>query len=192
MTLQFDDVTVKTIYRLSHKLLGNFSAAFEILGTFCDFRQLLKLLASFGLNYFLLFLRHLLAIEKKGQLNSTGLYYWVSVWTPGLAQLPMPAWCCAPVHEVSGITWSIFQNGGQQCLAGKNVQMKGRSIQLLNLSSINQWSFVKKEKKEKENTNKTNFKRKKIITIITIIIIIIIIIITYVGSFLVIHRQSCG
>ena len=50
--------------RLSHKLLGNFSAAFEILGPFCDFRQLLKFLASFDLNYFLLFLRHLLAIEK--------------------------------------------------------------------------------------------------------------------------------
>ena len=51
--------------RQSHKLLGNFSAAFEILGNFCDFRPLLKFLASFGLNYFLFFLRHLLAIEKK-------------------------------------------------------------------------------------------------------------------------------
>ena len=117
-------------------MLGNFSTAFEILGTFCDFRQLFY------------FLRHLLAIGKKRQLNSTGLYYWVSVWTPGLAQLPMPAWCCTPVHEVSGITWSVFQNGAQQCSAGKNVQMKGRSIQLLNLSSINQWSFVKKGKYE--------------------------------------------
>ena len=38
---------------------GNFLAAFEIFG------QISKFLASFGLNFFLLFLRHLLAIEKK-------------------------------------------------------------------------------------------------------------------------------
>ena len=107
--------------RLSHKLLGNFSAAFKILGNFCDFRQLLKFLASFGLNYFFTFFATFISYRKKRHLKSTGLYYWVSVWTPGLAQLPMPAWCCTPVHEVSGITWSVLQNGGQQCPAGKNV-----------------------------------------------------------------------
>ena len=33
--------------RLSHKLLSYFSASFEIFGNFCDFRQLLKFLATF-------------------------------------------------------------------------------------------------------------------------------------------------
>ena len=38
----------------NHKLLGNFSATFENLGTFCDFRQLLlvKFSASFDLTKF--------------------------------------------------------------------------------------------------------------------------------------------
>ena len=41
----------------NHKLLGNFSATFENLGTFCDFRQLLlvKFSASFDFNYFFTF-----------------------------------------------------------------------------------------------------------------------------------------
>ena len=38
--------------RLSHKLLGNFPAAFEILGNFCHLRQLLKFSASFDLIFF--------------------------------------------------------------------------------------------------------------------------------------------
>ena len=123
---------------LSHKLLGNFPAAFEILGNFCHLRQLLKFSASFDLMCFFTFLRQFLAFERNvSSVKLCYLYYWVSVWTPGLAQLPMPAWCYTPVHEVNGITWSVFQDGGQHFPTGKNVQMKARLIQLLNLSSIN-------------------------------------------------------
>ena len=42
--------------RLSHKLLGNFSATFVIFGNFCDFRQFLKFLATFD------FIKHFLLI----------------------------------------------------------------------------------------------------------------------------------
>ena len=35
--------------------------------------------------------------------------YCVSVWTPGLVQLPMRAYCCTPAQEVSGITWHVFK-----------------------------------------------------------------------------------
>ena len=114
-------------------------------------------------------------VKTKGR--SIQLLNRVSVWTPGLAQLPMLAWCCTPVNKVTGITWSVLQNDGQQCPAGKNVPMKGRSIQLLNLSSINQWSFVKKKKirikptytVHDRNRNKTTFKRKQIIILLIVI-----------------------
>ena len=67
----------------NHKLLGNFSATFENLGTFCDFRQLLlvKFSASFDFNYFFTFFFDIYQLWKKNkqtnkrQLNSTGLYY---------------------------------------------------------------------------------------------------------------------
>ena len=133
--------------RLCHKLLGNFSTAFWDFGQLLRFSATFKILGKFWFKLFFTFFATFISYRKKRQLTSTGLYYWVSVWTPGLAQLPMPAWCCTPVHEVSGITWSVFQNGAQQCSAGKNLQMKGRSIQLLNLSLINQWSCVKKKRK---------------------------------------------
>ena len=51
-----------------------------------------------------------ISFRKKRQLNSTGLYYCVSVWTPGLAQLSMPAF--TPFREFSGITGHVFQDGG--------------------------------------------------------------------------------
>ena len=70
--------------------------------------------------------------------------------TPGLAQLPMP--CSLVLHACP---WSkryhmIHVSKWRTTMSSwKNVHMKGESIQLLNLSSINQWSFVKKKKKKK-------------------------------------------
>ena len=51
----------------NHKLLGNFSATFENLGTFCDFRQLLlvKFSASFDFNYFFTFFSTFISFGKK-------------------------------------------------------------------------------------------------------------------------------
>ena len=52
---------------------SNFSAAFEILGNFCDLPQLLKFSASFEsilLLFFFTFLRHFLAFEEtSAELN---------------------------------------------------------------------------------------------------------------------------
>ena len=76
----------------------------QLFGSFWDFGQLLrfsatfKILGKFWFKLFFTFFATFISYRKKRQLNSTGLYHWVSVWTPGLAQLPMPAWCCTPVH----------------------------------------------------------------------------------------------
>ena len=66
------------------------------------FRQLLRFFSV--LRLFFPFFSTFFSFRKRSQLKSTGLNYCVSVWTPRLAQLPMPAWCCTPVHEVSGNT----------------------------------------------------------------------------------------
>ena len=75
--------------------------------------------------------------------------------TPGLAQLPMP--CSLVLHACP---WSkryhmIHVSKWRTTMSSwKNVHMKGESIQLLNLSSINQWSFVKKKKNNNNNNSK--------------------------------------
>jgi len=42
------DICVKPMIRLSHKLLGNFSATFEVFGNFLEFWQLLEFSATLG------------------------------------------------------------------------------------------------------------------------------------------------
>ena len=66
------------------------------------FRKLLRFFRV--LRLFFPFFSTFFSFRKRSQLKSTGLNYCVSVWTLRLAQLPMPAWCCTPVHEVSGNT----------------------------------------------------------------------------------------
>ena len=74
----------------------------QLFGSFWDFGQLLrflavfKILGKFWLKLFFTFFATFISYRKKGHLKSTGLYYWVSVWTPGLAQLPMP--CSLVLH----------------------------------------------------------------------------------------------
>ena len=61
---------------LGARELGLASATFEIFGNFCDFRQLLKFLATFDFFaiFKLFFFATFITFGKESQLNSTGLY----------------------------------------------------------------------------------------------------------------------
>ena len=83
-------ITLKNIwhpllFRLSHKLIGNFSETWDLgqllrgFGKYQNSRQVLIFFSIFKI-VFLLFSWHLfISFQKKSQLNSTGLYYCVCV-----------------------------------------------------------------------------------------------------------------
>ena len=61
-----------------------------LLATSCSATSRQLLIFFSILKLFFTFFATFISFRKKSQLNSTGLYYCMSVWTPGLAQLPMP------------------------------------------------------------------------------------------------------
>jgi len=69
---------------------------------------------------FFTFFAVLFSFRKKGQLNSTGLYYCVSVWTPEMA----------PVVQKLDSAIQRISHPVIQIPVGKNLQMKSRLILL--------------------------------------------------------------
>ena len=114
-----------------------------------------------------------ISFRKKSQLNSTGVYYCVSVWTPALAQLPMPA-CVARLSMKSAVSHDTFFKIADNTVSDSDSSWEERADEGpinpieeakrlgANLATLENAKITRERKIQTnpagKNSNKTNFK----------------------------------